>query len=64
MEQSNYATKIVDAYIVCDLDDWPRNQLNNFVLKHCLIDATNIVKIVIKVIIFIAAMEQKVMELG
>ena len=29
VEQNNYATKIVNAYIVYDLDDWPKIPLNN-----------------------------------
>ena len=33
VEQSNYATKIVNAYIVYDLDNWSRNPLSNFALK-------------------------------
>ena len=32
------------VYIVYDLDHWQRNTLNNFTLKHCLSDVTNIVK--------------------
>ena len=38
-------TKIVIAYIVYDLDDWPRNSTNNFKFKNCLFGAINIVKI-------------------
>ena len=33
VEKSNYATKIVNAHIVYDLDNSPRNPLNNFLLK-------------------------------
>ena len=29
VEQNNYATKIVNAYIVYDLDDWSNFLLNN-----------------------------------
>ena len=36
--------KIVNVYIVYDLDGWPRNPTNNFKLKNCLFGATNIVK--------------------
>ena len=36
VEQNNYATKIVNAYIAYDLDNWPRNPTNNFKLKKCL----------------------------
>ena len=32
-----------------DLDTWPKIPLNNFPLKNCLFDATNIVKKVINV---------------
>ena len=34
-EQSNYV-KIVNAYIVYDLDNWPKVPLRNFTLKNCL----------------------------
>ena len=44
VEQSNCATNVVKTYIVCDLDDRPRNPNNNFKLKNCLFSATNIVK--------------------
>ena len=43
-QENNYATKIVNAYIVCDLDDWPINTLNNFTLRNCLFGATNMAK--------------------
>ena len=42
--EQNYATKIVNAYIVYDLDDWPKNPKRNFKLKNCLFDVTNIRK--------------------
>ena len=42
VEQNNYTTKIVNAYIVYELDNWPRNPLNNFTLKNCLFGTTNI----------------------
>ena len=42
LKQNNYATKIINVYI--NLDVWPNNPLNNFILKNCLFDATNIVK--------------------
>ena len=41
VEQNNYATKIVNAYIVYDLDNWPYNRLKNISLKSCLFGATN-----------------------
>ena len=44
VEKNNYLTKIVNVYIVCDLDAWPRNLTNNFKFKNCLFEATNIVK--------------------
>ena len=36
--------KIVNVYIVYDLDHWPKILLRNFTLKNCLFEATNIVK--------------------
>ena len=47
-EQNNPASKIVYLYIVCDLDTWTKNPLNNFTLKNCLFLATNIVKYNVK----------------
>ena len=44
VEQNNYSTKIVNAYIVYDLHAWPINPTNNFKFKNCLFGATNIVK--------------------
>ena len=44
VEQNNYATKIVNAYMVYDLDAWPKNPTNNFKFKNCLFGTTNIVK--------------------
>ena len=43
-EQNNYLTKIVNVYIVYDLNAWSRNPTNNFKFKNCLFGATNIVK--------------------
>ena len=40
VENNNYANKIINAYIVYDLDVWPRNPTNNFKFKHCLFGAT------------------------
>ena len=34
--QINCKTKIVNVYIVYDLDNWPKNPLRNFTLKNCL----------------------------
>ena len=44
VEQNKYLTKIVNVYIVYDLDSWPRNPTNNFKFKNCLFGATNVVK--------------------
>ena len=44
VEQNNYLTKIVNDYIVYDLDSCPRNPTYNFNFKNCLFGATNIVK--------------------
>ena len=45
VEQNNYASKIVDVYIVYDLDAWPRKPVNNFKFQNCLFGATSVVKI-------------------
>ena len=37
-------SKIVNVYIVYDLDAWPKNPTNNFKLKNCLFGETNMVK--------------------
>ena len=37
-------TKLVNVYIVYDLDSWPRNPTNNSKFKKCLPGATSIVK--------------------
>ena len=37
-------TKIVNVYVVYDLDGWPRSPTNNFKFKNCLFGAANIVK--------------------
>lgn len=44
IEQINYATKIVNAYTVYELDTQPKILLNNFKLKSWLLGVTNIVK--------------------
>ena len=44
VEQNNYLTKIVNVYIVNDLDAWTRNPTNNFKFKDCLYGTTSIVK--------------------
>ena len=67
-EKNNFSTKTVNFYLVYDLDCWPRNPPNNFILKNYLFAVTNIVKKVIKVnicnsnIIFLVAMEYYLME--
>ena len=57
VEQNNYLTKIVNVYIVYELNAWPRNPTNNFKFKNCLFGATSVVKIVIKKSMCIVAME-------
>ena len=37
-------TKIVNGFVVCDLDAWSTNPSNNFKFKNCLFGATNVVK--------------------
>ena len=44
VEQNNQASKIVNVYIVFDLETCPRNPTNNFKFKNCLFGATSIVK--------------------
>ena len=44
IEQNNYVSKIVNVYIVFDLDAWPRNPTNDFKFKKCLFGATTVVK--------------------
>ena len=44
VEQNNCTTKIVNVYIVYELDAWPRNSTNNFKFKNRLFCTTNIVK--------------------
>ena len=45
VEQNNYLMyKIVNVYIVYDLNAWPRYATNNFEFKNCLFGATNIVE--------------------
>ena len=36
--------KIVNVYIVYDLDAWSRNPTNNFKFKNCLFEGTSIVQ--------------------
>ena len=44
VEKNNYLLRIVNVYIVYDLDAWTINPTNNFKFKDCLFGATSIVK--------------------
>lgn len=44
VKQNIYTTKIVNAFIVYDLDAWPRNAAISFKFQNCLFHATCIVK--------------------
>ena len=44
IDQNNFTTKIVNVYIVSDLDNWPKILLRNFTLKNSLFGVTNIAK--------------------
>ena len=44
VEQNNYLTKIVNFYIVSDIDAWPTIPLRKFTLNKCLFRATNIIR--------------------
>ena len=44
VKRNNYETKIVNVYIVYDLDICPKNSTNSFWFKNCLFGATSIVK--------------------
>ena len=44
VEQNYYLTKIVNVYIVHELNAWPKNPTNNFKFKNCLFGATNVIK--------------------
>ena len=43
-KQSNYWSKIVNVYIVYDLDAWTKNPTNDFKFKNCLLEAIDIIK--------------------
>ena len=45
VEQKNCASKIVDVYIVYDLDVWPRKPVKNVKFQDYLFGATSVVKI-------------------
>ena len=34
IEQNNYGSRIVNVYVVYDLDNWPKNTLKIFTLKN------------------------------
>ena len=36
IEQNKYSTKIVNIYVVYDLEAWPKITLRNFTVKNCL----------------------------
>ena len=55
VEQNKYTTKVVNAYIVDDADNL--NPLNNFVLKIAWLVQLIKKKIVIKLSMFISAMD-------
>ena len=44
IEQINYTRKIVNNYILYDLDNWPKNRLTNLTIENCLFGVENIVK--------------------
>ena len=44
LEQNNYASRILNVYIVSDLHNLPKYLLRNLTPKSCLFGATNIVK--------------------
>ena len=67
VEQKNYLTKIVNVYIVYDLDGWPKNSTKNFnfwkLKLNFLFRVTSVVKIVIKKNEYITAMEKHLMKI-
>ena len=44
VEQNNYLIKIVNVYMIYNLDAWPINPANNFKFKNYLFRETNIVE--------------------
>ena len=56
-EQSNYWSKVVNVFIVYDLDAWPKTPTKNFKFTNCLFGETIIVKLAIKKSICIIATE-------
>ena len=45
VELNCYTTKLVNVYIVYDLEAWTRDSANNLKFKNCLFGAANTVKI-------------------
>ena len=43
-EQNNFTKKVINVYIVYDLDTWPRNPTNKLKFKNYLFATTNIIK--------------------
>ena len=60
--KKNYSTKKLSAYIVYDLDHYPRNPLGKFLLKNSLHGASNIVANNSKKSICIVAKKNQLME--
>ena len=56
----NYAAKVVNDYVVYDLNHWPRSPLNKSVVKNCLLGVTDVIKKMMKVTM--SSMEQHLME--
>ena len=50
-------SKIVNAYVVYDLDDWPKILLHNFALNNWVFGATNKAKDSNKISIYKMAMK-------
>ena len=44
LDTKYYETKNLNAYIVYNLDNWPKNPLRNFTSKNSLVGATNIIR--------------------
>ena len=58
VDQNNFLIKIVNVWIVYDLDAWSRNPTSIFKFKNWLFGATSIVKKRIKKSMFVVAMEE------
>ena len=43
-EQNNFTKKVINVYIVYDLDTWLRNPTNKLKFKNYLFATTNIIK--------------------